>query len=251
MAAYFKAKDYGSRTQWEEGIIELQKAIKIQPNYTQAKELLGEYFYALKKYDDAITTLESCVNEKDFSARYIFLLSEIYLKMNNGDKAKLYAEKYLARKDKVPNAAAKTEQTVLNANFAINAKKEPVPFNPKNLGPNINTKYLEYFPYMTPDGKECMLMWTPLAAGSTVRIELSQDMGTSQGSLVECVFEGNQGAGSVPATVLSQLQTTQGQNHAVGILIGPGTETRLAPMGWDLNVISISVGRAGIATLIE
>ena len=51
MAAYFKAKDYGSRTQWEEGIIELQKAIKIQPNYTQAKELLGEYYFALKKIE--------------------------------------------------------------------------------------------------------------------------------------------------------------------------------------------------------
>lgn len=62
------------------------------------KELLGEYFYALKKYDDAIITLESCVNEKDFSTRATFLLSEIYLKQNNGDKAKLYAEKYLTRK---------------------------------------------------------------------------------------------------------------------------------------------------------
>jgi tetratricopeptide (TPR) repeat protein len=66
MAAYFKAKDFGSRTQWEEGIVELQKAIKIQPDYTQAKELLGEYFFALKKYDDAIAILESCANEKIF-----------------------------------------------------------------------------------------------------------------------------------------------------------------------------------------
>ena len=153
MAAYFKAKEYGSRTQWEEGILELQKAIKIQPNYTQAKELLGEYSYALKKYEDAIKTLESCANEKDFSSRSVFLLSEIYLKVNNGDKAKLYAEKYLARPDKAPNAAGKAEQTIRNANFAIKAKKNPVPFNPKNLGPSINTKNLEYFPYLTPDGK--------------------------------------------------------------------------------------------------
>ena len=123
MAAYFKAKEYGSRTQWEEGIIELQKAIKIQPNYTQAKELLGEYSYALKKYEDAIKTLESCANEKDFSSRSVFLLSEIYLKVNNGDKAKVYAEKYLARPDKAPNAAGKAEQTIRNANFAIKAKK--------------------------------------------------------------------------------------------------------------------------------
>ena len=153
MAAYFKAKDFGSRTQWEEGIVELQKAIKIQPDYTQAKELLGEYFFALKKYDDAIAILESSANDKDFSARSVFLLSEIFLKNNNGEKAKLYAEKYIARKDKVPNAAAKASQTILNANFAIEAKKNPVPFNPKNLGASINTKANEYFPYLTPDGK--------------------------------------------------------------------------------------------------
>lgn len=153
MAAYFKAKDFGSRTQWEEGIVELQKAIKIQPDYTQAKELLGEYFFALKKYDDAIAILESSANDKDFSARSVFLLSEIFLKNNNGEKAKLYAEKYIARKDKVPNAAAKASQTILNANFAIEAKKNPVPFNPKNLGVAINTKANEYFPYLTPDGK--------------------------------------------------------------------------------------------------
>ena len=153
MAAYFKAKDFGSRTQWEEGIVELQKAIKIQPDYTQAKEILGEYFFALKKYDDAIAILESSANDKDFSARSVFLLSEIFLKNNNGEKAKLYAEKYIARKDKVPNAAAKASQTILNANFAIEAKKNPVPFNPKNLGVAINTKANEYFPYLTPDGK--------------------------------------------------------------------------------------------------
>ncbi len=153
MAAYFKAKDFGSRTQWEEGIVELQKAIKIQPDYIQAKELLGEYFFALKKYDDAIAILESSANEKDFSARSVFLLSEIFLKNNNGEKAKLYAEKYIVRKDKVPNAAAKASQTILNANFAIEAKKNPVPFNPKNSGASINTKANEYFPYLTPDGK--------------------------------------------------------------------------------------------------
>ena len=43
MGAYFRAKDYAGRTQWEEGIVELQYAIKIYPKYTQAKELLGEY----------------------------------------------------------------------------------------------------------------------------------------------------------------------------------------------------------------
>jgi outer membrane protein OmpA-like peptidoglycan-associated protein len=153
MSSYFRAKDYGARTQYEEGIAELQYAIKVYPKYTQAKELLGEYFFALKKYDDAIATLEGCVNDSSFTARSMYMLSEIYLKTGNGEKAKIYAEKYLAMPNKVPKATAKAEQTVLNANFALEAKKHPVPFNPKNLGANINTNFGEYFPYLTPDGK--------------------------------------------------------------------------------------------------
>jgi outer membrane protein OmpA-like peptidoglycan-associated protein/tetratricopeptide (TPR) repeat protein len=153
MGAYFRAKDYAGRTQWEEAITELQYAIKIYPKYTQAKELLGEYYFVMKNYNDAITVLESCVNDKDFTARSTYMLSEIYLKNNNAEKAKVYAEKYLAMPSKVPNATVKAELTVRNANFIVGAKKNPVPFNPKNLGPNINTPSQEYFPYLTPDGK--------------------------------------------------------------------------------------------------
>jgi len=153
MASYFKAKDFGARTQYEEAIEELQYAVKVYPKYTQAKELLGEYFFILKKYDDAIAVLESTANEKDFTARSTYMLSEIYLKNNNAEKAKFYAERYLAMPSKVPNATAKAELTVRNVEFATQAKKNPVPFNPKNLGENINTSNQEYFPYLTPDGK--------------------------------------------------------------------------------------------------
>lgn len=153
MTAYFKAKEYGSRTQWEEGIEELKRAIHIQPDYTSAKELLGEYYYALKEYDNAIEVLEDAAKSKEITARSIFLLSELYIKKNNGSKAKYYAERYLERSDKLPKAAAKAEQTILNIDFAIEAQKNPVPFSPKNLGQNINTPSDEYFPYLLPDGK--------------------------------------------------------------------------------------------------
>jgi hypothetical protein len=99
--------------------------------------------------------------------------------------------------------------------------------------------------------QDLALAWAPLASGSSVRVELSQDLGTSQGMLIECSFDGSQGTGTVPSSVLSQLQTTQGVNHAVGILIGPGTETKLSPLGWDVSVVSIGVGRTGVATISE
>lgn len=99
--------------------------------------------------------------------------------------------------------------------------------------------------------QDLSLSWAALAVGSTVRIELTQDMGTSQGALIECVFDGSKGAGLVPSGVLSQLQVTQGQSHAIGVLIGPGIESKLSPMGYEVSVFGIGVGRTGIATLTE
>lgn len=153
LASYFKARDYAARTQWEEGIDELKKAIKIYPEFTAAKALMAEFYYSLRQYDDAIAILEACDSASDFPPHSLFFLSELYLRKGNGVKAREFAERYLAQAKVNPKAQIKAEQTIRNAIFAEDAKKHPVPFTPKNLGPNINSSNWEYFPYLTPDGK--------------------------------------------------------------------------------------------------
>lgn len=153
MAHYFQAKEYAQSTQWEEGITELDKAIKIYPDYTEAKTLMADYFMALKKYDTAVAILEACYRKEGFQPRYIFFLAEACLRINQTDKAAYYAQQYLSQPLLNPGAMRKSEQIIRNAQFAAEAKKNPVPFQPKNLGAAINTEHWEYFPYMTPDGK--------------------------------------------------------------------------------------------------
>lgn len=153
MAHYFQAKEYAQSTQWEEGIAELDKAIKIYPDYTEAKTLMADYFMAIKKYDTAVAILEACYRKEGFQPRYIFFLAEACLRINQTDKAAYYAQQYLSQPLLNPGAMRKSEQIIRNAQFAAEAKKNPVPFQPKNLGAAINTEHWEYFPYMTPDGK--------------------------------------------------------------------------------------------------
>ncbi|HQO89009.1 MAG TPA: OmpA family protein [Chitinophagales bacterium] len=153
MVHYFQAKEYAQSTQWEEGIAELDKAIKIYPDYTEAKTLMADYFMALKKYDTAVAILEACYRKEGFQPRYIFFLAEACLRINQTDKAAYYAQQYLSQPLLNPGAMRKSEQIIRNAQFAAEAKKNPVPFQPKNLGAAINTEHWEYFPYMTPDGK--------------------------------------------------------------------------------------------------
>lgn len=45
-----------------------------------------------------------------------------------------------------------------NAKFAIDAVKNPVAFNPKNLGDSINSKYLDLFPSLTADENTLVFM---------------------------------------------------------------------------------------------
>ncbi len=152
MSAYFKAKGYAQFTQWEEGIAELKKAIKIQPDFLDAHALLGEMYYASKKYDSSIIVLQNIIDQPGIPARSYYCLSESYLKKSEIAKAKQYAQQYLNQPNLQEYFARKAQRTVINGNFAEEAMKHPVPFNPKNLGANINTKSPEYFPYLTPDG---------------------------------------------------------------------------------------------------
>ena len=143
MAHYFQAKEYAQSTQWEEGIAELDKAIKIYPDYTEAKTLMADYFMALKKYDTAVAILEACYRKEGFQPRYIFFLAEACLRINQTDKAAYYAQQYLSQPLLNPGAMRKSEQIIRNAQFAAEAKKNPVPFQPKNLGAAINTEHWE------------------------------------------------------------------------------------------------------------
>ena len=99
--------------------------------------------------------------------------------------------------------------------------------------------------------QDLMLTWTPLVDESSVRIELSQDVGSNQSVFAECSFPGNLGTATVPANVLGEFQTTVGISHVLGVLVGPGTETKLSIPDWDLSVYTIGVGRTGIAILTE
>ncbi len=93
--------------------------------------------------------------------------------------------------------------------------------------------------------------WTPLAEQSTVRLELSQQIGQGQSLLAVCSFDGSLGAGLVPPFVLGQFQTTPGAKNALGVLVGPANETKVALEGWDFAVSSIGVGRTGLALLSD
>ncbi|MFK8044055.1 MAG: OmpA family protein [Crocinitomicaceae bacterium] len=135
------------------------KAIAKDPNFIEAYMLKADYATSANRLPEAIAayrkTLEINPNFTKTGFVYVELAN---LEWANAD----YAEAILHAKDykKVPGANqdlfGEVDWLIANCEFAVEAIKNPVPFEPKNLGTGVNTKNPEYFPTLTVDQEELL-----------------------------------------------------------------------------------------------
>lgn len=140
----------------EDAIIYLQEAIKAEPNFADAYGQMTISCVELKRYSDAITSFETLRRLDSASSRpALMAYSKALAGVGRFSEALTNINLYIATgKFKNPKAEA------LQATFTYAAREaaHPVPFAPKNLGDNINTKDPEYFPSLTIDNN--MLVFT-------------------------------------------------------------------------------------------
>ncbi len=114
----FLAEMYGYDGQYEKAVVEYNKAFLLNPGMSQAN-----YFYA----------------------------AQLELRLGHYDDAKAHADKYLASKSVSHKEDDEAQLISKSCVFAKEAMKHPVPFNPVNIGPEINTENDEYFATITAD----------------------------------------------------------------------------------------------------
>lgn len=151
---YFnEGKQYYDGRKNELAEIQLLKAIEKDPNFIDAEILLA-YVYteqgALKK---AITHYERCIAiDYNYFPEVLPSAGVLQLKFGKYEAAKINFEKYLAISGPPLMMKSLAKDGLLDCNFAIDALKHPVPFNPINMGEAINSPLPEYFPSITVDG---------------------------------------------------------------------------------------------------
>jgi outer membrane protein OmpA-like peptidoglycan-associated protein/tetratricopeptide (TPR) repeat protein len=130
----------------------LQLVLAEKPNFIDGWEVLGKNLFFLKKYEEAAKTYEKVkVLKADYFGDINLRLAKCYVATEQYALARKLATEYL----QLPYATNKseTEKIIANCNFAEEALKHPVPFDPVNLGTNINSAMNEAGPYLTADGK--------------------------------------------------------------------------------------------------
>lgn len=142
----------------------LLKAIKADEHFLEAYQMLAQLYYDQGRMEEAIgyfsQTLE--IDPEGNPEGYRLLAG---LKQMTGDYsgALELLDHYLAfPAEKVKNKAVGTSMRE-SCFFALEALENPVPFQPENLGPAVNSEYSEYWPALSVD--EQMLMFTVMLPG--------------------------------------------------------------------------------------
>lgn len=139
---------------YEDAIIHLSAAVDADPNFQMAYFQLGDVYRRLKSYNKSKETyLNALKLDLPIDARIYYSLGESQLLTGEYANAQInfnhFISKYNGKDVKIIDRAKKY---MLDCAFSIQAIKTPSPFQPINMGANINSKYREYFPALTADG---------------------------------------------------------------------------------------------------
>ena len=131
----------------------IKKAIEEDPKFVEAYSAYADFLIGKGRIEEAIVNYEKAIsiNPKLYIDNN-FYLGGAYLHLGMYDKAIPVLE-IITKTERInPSLKEQANKYLKNAQFGANAIKNPVPFNPINVGPGINTSDYEYFPALTADG---------------------------------------------------------------------------------------------------
>jgi tetratricopeptide (TPR) repeat protein len=131
-----------------------KKALVEDDKFLEARVTLADILTDLGRFEEAEANWEKLLlQDKDFFPKAYLRLSIAQMGSAKFDKAIPNLETFLKQTKLLPDIRIKAERMLESAKFGAEAVKHPVPYNPINLGANVNTADFEYFPSLTTDSK--------------------------------------------------------------------------------------------------
>ena len=157
--AYNAGYDKYARRQYAAAITDLNNAVRIDADFIEAHMLMAECFLETNQPQQAKVSFLRCVDIKpDFFPPVYYTLAELEFEADEFEAAHQHLEKFLTFSKQKPALIAKSENLLQKSLFAAQAVKNPVPFQPENLG--LDFEYDQYWPSLSVD--EQTLVFTAL-----------------------------------------------------------------------------------------
>ncbi len=149
---YDKAKGQLSDRNFKGAAKTLNKGIAKYPNFIDLYIKLGDVYKAQKDYDKSFGYYDQALDMDPIYAKQLFLdIAKLKVDFEKYGEAIPYLERYIDLKGILYNYRLQAQRYLEMCQFAEKAIKEPVPFEPQNLGDNINSTTAEYLPAITAD----------------------------------------------------------------------------------------------------
>lgn len=178
IAGFHDARLLYEQRQYEKAQKALEKLKEKYPDFVEPYYLMANIYVEVNRVEKAIEEYRGSftINPSFFPLGY-YAVANMEMSLEHYENAKADFERFLSFERINPESKAKAERSLKNAAFAINAKKNPVPFNPKNMGTNINTEANEYFPGITSDNQ--MFLFTREVKDEKVQGGIHEDFFSS------------------------------------------------------------------------
>jgi outer membrane protein OmpA-like peptidoglycan-associated protein/Tol biopolymer transport system component len=204
--SYEKARYLLDLNEFKQASEELNAAIKQDDKFIEAYLLLADVYRVTYDYLNAKETYKKAFAiDPNFAPDRYYFFAESELKTGDYELALLHYQLYKKQGNPSIEKIVLTDKYIKDCEFALKAIKNPVPFKPENLGPNVNTADQEYLAALTTD--ESTLIFTR-------QIERNEDFYRS--------YKDGDGKGWKKATYLSANINTPTYNEGAQCLSPDG-----------------------------
>jgi outer membrane protein OmpA-like peptidoglycan-associated protein/tetratricopeptide (TPR) repeat protein len=149
-----KGMDYNIKGENTKAIKEFEKALEIDSRFIDAQLQWAALHYEMGRYDLGEAGFEKVIAiDPDYNTKVFYTLGLSELKQNKYAEAAVNFKAYLDSGATNKTLLGKADRLYENCNFIGGALANPVPFDPKSLGENVNTANSEYLPSLTADGQ--------------------------------------------------------------------------------------------------
>ena len=154
---YNEALTYYDYNNFEKAEDVFLQAVAIDPRFYEAHMMLGEINTRRRNYSEAAKNYNTALSIDSTAYRPVFFnLANAEFLSGDYVNALSHYKTYLRQ----PGISEKNKPLALrnirNCEFAVEAIKKPVLFNPESVGSGINTEDDEYWPSITADGQTLM-----------------------------------------------------------------------------------------------
>lgn len=144
---------------YEAGIPYFDKAIAKDPLFIDAYIMKADFAARCGQNELAIQAYRKAIEiDPNVSSTGYVYYDLAVLEWSAGEYAAAleHGKKFMTFKSANPESIEETKWLIVNCEFAIEAIKNPVPFNPVNVGAGVNSEDPEYFPTLTVDQKQLL-----------------------------------------------------------------------------------------------